>query len=385
MNRNIIHEKPIRVLNLFTIMDRGGAETMVMNYYRNINRDKVQFDFIVHRDQRGAYDDEIERLGGHIYRFCPIRPWKMKQYKAMITSFFDSHPNYYIIHSHMSEMGVYILQEAKNRGVPVRICHAHNAQVGWDYKTPLRYYYKRLIATETTHRFVCSEKAGIWLFGKAYVDEFIFMSNAIRTSSFRYNKDTRDRVRTELGIQDKIVIGHVGRFNTQKNHPFVVKVFSSIHRFSPDTVLILIGDGEEKNRIKRQVEHLGLKKSVVFLGSRGDVNDLLQAMDAFLFPSKYEGLSLALIEAQTTGLPCVVSDSISSESFLTENVNPLSLQLSCDEWANTIISVLNSKTRTDCADTIIQKGFDIESNVKWLEDFYLNVVSHYDNENEISH
>lgn len=181
--------KVTRVLNLFTIMNRGGAETMVMNYYRNINREKIQFDFMVHRQEEGAYEQEIRELGGKIYRMIPIYPQNFRKYEKMICDFFDAHDEYDIIHSHMSELGYFVLKEAKKRGVPVRICHAHNAPHGWDLKMFMRTYFKWQIKKYYTHMFVCGIESGDWLFGKKNRDKFIMQNNAIDAEKFKYTFD----------------------------------------------------------------------------------------------------------------------------------------------------------------------------------------------------
>ena len=354
-------------------MDRGGAETMVMNYYRQINRELVQFDFLVHRQEKGAYEEEIEKLGGHIYRLCPIRPWNMTQYIQMIRQFFDEHPEYTIIHSHMSEMGYFIVREARKRGIHVRICHAHNAQHTWDLKMLMRLPLKHAIRSEITHRFACSREAGEWLYGSRSTSDIIYLKNAIDTEKYRYNKSIRQAVRKEFHLENKLVIGHVGRFVPQKNHSFVVKIFAEVLKIYPDAVLLLIGDGPDAKTIQTLTIRLNIRDHVIFLQRRDDVNRLLQGMDLFLFPSRYEGLSLALIEAQAAGLLCVTSDVISSESIITQNVVKMSIKKSAFEWAIALIIALSAFDRKDCTSEVEENGFEIHNNVKWLEDFYCNV------------
>ncbi len=237
-------EGTIRILNLFTIMNRGGAETMVMNYYRKIDRTKVQFDFLVHREQKGAFDDEIKELGGKIYHICPIYPHNFSKYKRMAAQFLDEHPEYHIIHSHISELGYFMLKEAYKRNIPVRICHAHNTYYGWDLKMFVRIYFKLNIRKYVTHMFACSMDAGEWLFGKRNHDRIRVINNAIDTSLFQYKESVRENVRKELGIQGKFVIGNVGRFEKQKNHTFVIDVFKKICKKRDDAVLLLVGGGK---------------------------------------------------------------------------------------------------------------------------------------------
>ena len=363
---------PIRILNLFTIMDRGGAETMVMNYYRHIDRSKVQFDFMVHRQARGAYDDEIESLGGKIYRMPAIRPWTAAQYRKTIRAFYAQHPEYRIIHSHMSELGYYDFIEAERAKVPVRICHAHNRPYGLDLKSPVRWYYKTMMMPHITHMFMCGEESGEWLFGKKNKDSFIQLNNAIDAKQYQYNDETRQHIRNQLGLSDELVIGHIGRFNPQKNHPFIIDIFAAVQKQYPNSVLLLIGDDscENGDDIHRKVKSLGLDNHVKFLGVRSDVPDLLQAMDVFLFPSLFEGFGIAALEAQAAGLPAIVSERIPPECYLTNFLQTCHLNDSLETWTKRIIkSTLIS--RRDTYSEIAAAGFDITENANWLQNFYL--------------
>ena len=313
-------ETPIRILNLFTIMDRGGAESIVMNYYRHIDRSKVQFDFMVHREQRGAFDDEIEAMGGRIYRMCPIYPQNFGKYKKMLRKFFSEHPEYRIIHSHMSELGYFAFKEAKRQGVPVRICHAHNTPNGFDLKMIMRTYFKTAMKPYITHRFICGTAAGCWLFGEKYQDQFIMMNNAIDTAQYAFSPAIRAKMRRELGLENRFVVGHVGRFAEQKNHMFLLEIFAALAQKRSDAVLLLVGGGAREDEIRKRVQALGLQERVKFLGVRNDINRVMQAMDTFVFPSFFEGLGVVVIEAQTTGLPCFVSDRVPLAANLTDHV-----------------------------------------------------------------
>ncbi len=364
-------DEPIRILNLFTIMDRGGAETMVMNYYRSIDRSKVQFDFMVHRQERGAYDDEIERLGGRIFRMCPIYPQNFGKYQKMVKAFFDAHPEYRIVHSHMSELGFFALREAKRHGVPTRICHAHNAPVGFDVKLLMRDYFKLRIRPYVTHRFICGESSGDWLFGKRYRSAFIRMNNAIDAAKFRCNAQTALEARQALGIAaDATVIGHVGRFNTQKNHTFLIEIFEQIRKREPGSVLVLVGGGNLEEKIRRQVAQAKLEDSVIFTGVRDDIPRLMQAFDVFLFPSLFEGLPVTLVEAQAAGLPCLTSkDVVISDTDITGRVTFYPLQESAASWAEKTLS-LAKLPREDTFEKIKAGGFDVHANAAWLQSFY---------------
>lgn len=370
--------KPIRILLLFTVMDRGGAETMVMNYYRHIDRQQIQFDFMVHRERRGAYDDEIESMGGRIYRMPPIYPQNFMRYKRMLKEFFDEHDEYQIIHSHMSELGYFAFVEAKKHGVPVRICHAHNAP---DFKHENliqyiklipRYYFIRRIRHLATDLFVCSHIAGLWLYGEKRQNEFVFMRNAIETEKFLYNVDEANAIRQELGISNQRLICHVGRFNKQKNHSFLIDIFKEIHKIDSDSILLLIGDGDLRKEIEDKVNRLNLLSSVRFLGVRDDVPQLLKASDLLLFPSYYEGLSVVLVEAQATGIKCIVTNSLADETIICEDQMKLvSLQKNAKEWADIVLNEKSEK-REHAIEIMKEKGWDVVVNAKWLQDYYLN-------------
>lgn len=367
--------EPIRILNMFTIMDRGGAETMVMNYYRKIDRTKIQFDFMVHRTERGVYDDEIESLGGKIYRMCPVYPQNFPKYKRMLKSFFDEHTEYKIIHSHMSELGYYAFIEAEKHGVPVRICHAHSAPKEKDLKMIVRYYFKKKMMPYTTHMFTCAEESGIWLYGKKNKNNFVQMNNAIDAEKFRYNTEVRKKIRNELNIKDELVVGHVGRFIKTKNHTFLIDIFEKILKSRPDSKLLLVGQGELETQVKDYVKTKGIENNVKFLGARNDINDIMQAMDVFLFPSLFEGLALVLVESQAAGLNCFTSDKVVTQlAKITPNLTYLPLEKQSDYWAKTIIKSQDNYKRDDTYEEIKKNNYDINDNVKWLTDFYLTCI-----------
>lgn len=371
MSENTV-QYPIRVLNLFTIMDRGGAETMVMNYYRHIDRKKVQFDFLVHREQRGAYDDEIEALGGRIYRMYPIYPQNFARYKHDIRAFFKAHPEYRIIHSHMSELGYFAFKEAAKQGVPVRICHAHNAPHGFDMKMIMRDYFKKRMMPYLTHLFMCGVESGRWLYGKKNESQFIMLNNAIDAAAYTYNPAKRAEMRRQLGLTDELVVGHVGRFNPQKNHPFLLAIFAALLKKEPNAVLLLVGGGNDMPKIQAKAQELGIAERVRFLGVRSDVADLMQAMDVFVFPSLYEGLPVTMVEAQASGLPCLISDKVPSECIITDGLTEvIPLSESPDTWAKKIL-VKRGTPRTDRRTEISAHGFDITTEAVKLQEFYIS-------------
>ncbi|MGN0514972.1 MAG: glycosyltransferase [Lachnospiraceae bacterium] len=366
-------------------MNRGGAESMIMNYYRHIDRAKVQFDFMVHRQEKGAFDDEIEEMGGKIYRMPPIYPQNFLKYWKMLNSFFELHKEYRIIHSHMSELGYFAFKVAKKHHVPIRICHAHNAPdfsrecvMEWIKLLP-RLYFIHHIRKYTTHFFVCSHIAGLWLYGKKYARDFIFMKNAIETAKFAYQGDEIQRLRQNYNINEKLIICHVGRFNTQKNHSFLIDIFKKIKEKEPNSLLLLAGDGPLRKRMEQKVELLGLKDSVRFLGIRKDIPEILKVSEFLLFPSIYEGLSVVLVEAQASGIKCLFTDSLAQETIIcSHNITRHSLKEFPEIWADSILAQRGYK-RENMTKLFIEQGWDIHTSAQWLENYYLSIYhSAYD-------
>lgn len=355
----------IRVLQIVTYMGRGGLETMIMNYYRNIDRNKVQFDFLVHRQEEADYDKEILSLGGNIYRMPVLNPFS-KSYFNALDEFFKEH-KYDIVHSHLDCMSAYPLMVAKKNGVSVRIAHSHSKSQDKNLKYPIKLFSKRLIPKYATQLFSCGKEAGDWMFnGKPYT----ILNNAIDAEKCMFNFDVSVEVRKELNINNSdLVVGHVGRFNPPKNHSFIIDVFNCLNKKCPDSKLLLVGTGDGQKAIKDKVNELGLNDSVLFLGSRSDVNRILQAMDVFFFPSIYEGLPLSIVEAQAAGLPCVISTNVPDECIKTDRVYQYSLEEDLDVWAEKLIDA-SKIVKKDTYNEIVSSGFDIKNNSKVLEDFY---------------
>lgn len=359
--------EPIRILHVVTYMGRGGLETMIMNYYRHMDRSKVQFDFLVHRENRAAYDDEIESLGGKIFRLPRLMPWS-KSYKNTLSEFLAAHPEYKIIHVHQDCLSSVVLKEAEKKGIPVRIAHSHSSSQDKNLKYLIKLWYKCQIPRYATDLLACGEKAGDWMFGGAPYD---ILNNAIDAERHTYCEDVRDSVRKALNIsKDTFVVGHVGRFSYPKNHEFLIDIFAALHSQEPKTHLLLVGDGELRNEMEEKVEKLGLQDHVLFAGLRSDVPDLLQAMDVFVFPSHYEGLPLTMVEAQASGLPCFISDKVPGECKVTDLVKQIPLSSSPNDWAEQILAV-RGLPRRDTYNEILCSGFDIAENARKLEAFYL--------------
>lgn len=367
--------QPVRVLHVVSIMDPGGIETLLMNLFRAIDRSMIQFDFLVQREQKGFFEDEIESYGGLIYRVpyvSKVGPWK---YKKLLTGFFKAHPEYQIVHSHLNTVSGLVLEAAKKAGVPVQIAHSHSSSPETGFLEGLfkNLYCKSKIPRVATHFFACSQAAGSWLFGEKISNTSLkIIKNGIDVEKFSFNGQSRMQSRKALGLADNaFVVGHVGRFHPLKNHSFLVDVFAEIYKRNKNAVLLLIGDGERKAEIETKVQKLGLAQAVLFLGVRSDVNLLMQAMDVFVFPSRYEGLGVSLIEAQAAGLPCVISDAIPQEVGVVDYlIKRVSLEKDVIEWAEAVLGCPQQE-RVNTTERITQKGFSIQQTAKKLQDFYL--------------
>lgn len=357
----------IRVLHVVTYMGRGGLETMLMNYYRHIDRSKVQFDFLVHREFEADYDEEIKSLGGRIYHVSRLVPWSRK-YKTELKCFFKTHPEYKIVHVHQDCLSSVALQCAKECGIPVRIAHSHASSQDKNWKFLVKKYYMQQIPKYATDLLACGKNAGDWMFtGHKYQ----IVPNAIDVSKYSYSKGEAEKVRQELQLGNCTVIGHVGRFHEPKNQTFLIDIFSEYIKIDRSAKLLLVGDGEKRPEIERKVKSLGITNKVIFTGVRSDVNRMMQAMNIFVFPSLYEGLGIVALEAQAAGLRCVVSDHVPDECKVTEGlVSVKSLHDTPEEWAKHIFDRM-SYLRENHQEDFIEAGYEIMSASAELEKYYL--------------
>ena len=365
--------EPIRILQVIGIMNRGGAEAMIMNLYRHIDREKIQFDFVEHTTEKAAFDEEIISMGGKIYHCPKYTVTNHFQYCQWWNNFFSEHASEYsVVHGHIGSTATIYLKIAKNYGL-YTIAHSHNSNGTYYIKEviyrcisfPTRYIADYFIG--------CSEKAGKDRYGKKIIskkEKYYILNNAIDTQQYSYSVSMRETIRKSFGLTDEIIIGHVGRFETQKNHKFLIDIFSRILSKNRNIKLLLVGDGPLKKDVLKQVEGMGIQDSVIFAGIRSDVNRVLQRMDVFVMPSLFEGLPVSLVEAQATGLPCVISDTIPEDCHITDLVSTLKLQDSTELWAEHILSRVK-EIRKDYSPEIQKAGFDITETSKWLEEFYI--------------
>ena len=363
----------MRVLQVFARMDRGGAETMIMNIYRHIDRSKVQFDFMVHTEEHCAYDDEIEKLGGHIYTIPKYTGKNHFRYKREWKNFFKEHPEYHIIHGHVRSTAAIYLKIAKQFGLTT-IAHSHSTSSGKGISAVIKNMMQLPIRYEADYLFACSQKAGEWLFGKKITkkENFCVIKNGIDVEKFKFNPIMRQSMRNKFGIKDnQLVIGHVGSFSYPKNHEFLIDIFNEVHKKNPTSVLLLIGDGKLRHSIEQKVENFGLENAVIFAGVRDDVPDLMQMMDVFVFPSHYEGLPVTLVEAQAAGLKCFISDVITKEIMITKMMKVISLKENSNLWADSILAYDIPFYRGIEQKKLIDAGYDVKNVVDWLTEFYI--------------
>ena len=370
-------QQPIRILQVFAGMNKGGAETMIMTYYRNIDRSKIQFDFIVHTDKECAFDKEIEKLGGKIFRFPRYIILNHFSYQRKWKQFLLQHPEYKIIHGHFFTISAIYFQVAKRLGETC-IAHSHISKL---FNNTLIERIKFNLFIEPLrnlahYHLACSTDAGEWMYGKSILKErtFFVMNNAIDAGKFVFDSHARDKIRDELNLKDKFVVGHIARFTYQKNHVFLIDIFHEIIKQKPNAILLLVGDGDLKDEIIKKVERLNLQHAVLFTGVRNDIPQLLSAMDIFLFPSRYEGLGIVLIEAQTSGLKSFTSANVVPlEAKVTDLLHFVPLSEGAKAWSDQICAMGASYERCNRYDEIKENGYDILTNITWLEQFYLSI------------
>ncbi|MDQ8735946.1 glycosyltransferase family 1 protein [Paenibacillus sp. LHD-38] len=365
---------PLRILHVVANMNRGGAETLLMNLYRHIDRSKIQFDFLTCKE--GVFDEEIRSLGGNIHRIPHITDVGHSKYLHALDQFFHMHAYYKVVHSHMDKMSGFVLRAAKRANIPVRIAHSHNTRSEGGIAARLyKWYAGTLVRSAATHNVACSSEAASWMFPGREKSTLI-LQNGIACEQFAFSADIRTKMREELGIPDDcLVIGHVGRFNLQKNHAQLISIFHKLQQKKQSSLLLLVGDGPLRSEIEQKVNELGITAKVKFLGVRSDISSLLQAFDVFVFPSHHEGLPVTLVEAQAAGLPCIISDHITSEVDMGIHLVKF---FSLKNEASAVEGVLEAAkqpSRMIPAGILAIKGYDIQQTALRAADYYL---SHYE-------
>jgi len=363
----------IRIAQIIGKWFGGGVESVVMNYYRNIDRSKIQFDFFCDDDSTNIPYEEIERLGGKVILIPPYQ--KVVDYQRVLKKKLIE-GNYQIIHSHINTLSVFPLYAAKKAGVPVRIAHSHSTTNKKEWKKNLLKQLLRPWSKVFANRFFCcSEDAGRWLFGNKTYDkgDVFLLRNSIELEKFEFNKQLRQVKREELGIADDVfVVGHIGRFMPQKNHSFLIEIFNKVHQQDKNTLLVLVGQGPLMDEVKNQIEELKLSDSVMLLGQRDDVAEIYQAFDSFVLPSLYEGLGMVLIEAQAAGLKCITSNVVPQEAAVSEYLTYLPLD-KAECWEKEILKNKNYN-RKNFIKEISMKGYNIKDNSLLLKEKYLSFL-----------
>lgn len=362
--------EPIRVLHILQRMEAGGTQALLMNIYRKIDRTKVQFDFLVVYKEKQFYDDEIEKLGGHVYKLSFREDLNLPKFQKDLAGFFAQHHEYKIVHCHAYTIGYFCLKAAKKAGIPVRIAHSHSNAAVHDVKLPLKLIMQKLFTRYSTDLFACSEEAGKFAFkGK----KFGIVQNAIDSQKFIADANIREEIRKAHRVENKFVVGHVGRMQPEKNHDFLIDVFAEIKKKKPDAELILVGTGPLEEKVKSKVVEKGLSDCVHFLGNRKDMNRIYQAMDVFVFPSLFEGLGIVAIEAQAAGVPIVCSEGLPPETDITPIYRKLLLSDGAEKWADAALEMAQSPSaHTNMQQYMIDAGFDMVATAKYMENYYLN-------------
>ena len=360
--------KPIRILHVLATLNRGGAESMVMNLYRTINRKEIQFDFVVHTDMVGHFSEEVKQLGGCVFSCPKYIGINHFVYKKWWLSFLKLHSEYSIIHSHIRSCASIFLPIAKKFGITC-IIHSHSTSENSDCKAYLKYLLESSLVHCADYFFACSNEAGKWLFGNKIVKQtnYKVIPNAIDVDKYKFNPIIRKEYREKLGVsEDTKVYVHVGRFHPSKNHKFLLHLFAEINKQVTNSILVLIGDGELRSQIEKQIDDFDLRETVKILGVQSDVNCWLQATDCMLFPSLWEGLGMVAIEAQAAGIPCICSEFIPKLVSVSNNCK--FLPLIKDIWLKEIQCI--DYTRLDNISSIQKAGFDIKTTSKYITDFY---------------
>jgi glycosyltransferase involved in cell wall biosynthesis len=357
-------ESPMRVLHIVSGLRRGGTEQYLMNLYRHIDRSLVQFDFLVLSEQAEVYEQEIESLGGRVYRIPPVTRRPLENLIAR-NRFFKGH-RYRIVEIHSSSpLRFSYAKDARRAGVERILFHAHNAVD--KPKSIAHRFAARRIGKWCDEELACSHVAGEYVYADS---DYVIIPNAIDLDRFRFNSETRSRLRTELQVNDAFVLGTVGRLSRQKNYDFLLQVYASLWPKIDDSILLMVGSGELRDSLEMLSHSLGINDRVRFLNDRRDVPDLLSVFDLFIMTSFYEGLSIAAVEAQAAGLPCFFSSAISEETAFSDKVKFMPLDAGPDSWARAIADSMPTG-RMNSTETLRHRGYDINDLAQRMQSYYL--------------
>ena len=369
--------EPIRILHMIGSLEMGGSQAMIMNIYRNIDREKIQFDFVIDKNREGFFEKEITNLGGKIYKMPSFRGTNIHEIRNSWDVFFKEHLEYKILHSHVRSYASLYIPIAKKHGVKT-IIHSHSTSNGSGFSALVKAVMQYPLRYQADYFFGCSMAACEWLFGKkiAKNEKCYVIKNGIDTKNFIFDKDKRNRIRKHLEISEStFVIGHVGRFIEAKNHDFLIEMYSKVYKELPESKLLLIGDGELKNKIIDKCSQYQIQNNVIFTGAIANTQDYYSAMDVFCFPSIWEGLGIAAIEAQVSGLKCILSNEIPNEIDIGLGlVKKIDLNTDINDWVDNILNSRGGLNRNVKFDVIKKSGYDIADSTKWLQKFYLSII-----------
>lgn len=368
----------IRVLHILDkISYSSGVSNVILNYYFYMDHSKIQFDFLINEPvkEKELYL-KIKNTGSQIFILSPLNMKNLYKYKKDLFLFFKNHSDYKIVHGHMPNLAFLYLKAAKKYNIPVRIIHCHTTRGGSTLKKRIRNdICKEFGLKHATHFFACSEEAGRYLVGKNQNKKIVYLKNAIDTSKFKYSLEQRTRIRRELKLDTNFVLGHIGRFSSEKNHIFLLEIVEKLIREKMNIKLLLVGDGELKDEIIQITKNKGLENYVVFAGQQKDIGSYLSAMDLFVFPSFFEGTPVSVIEAQTNALYCLISDTITKEVKITELIEYVTIS-SVEVWTKKIISlILSSKSHKNNLDIRFEQNeYNITYASKILSDVYNKMI-----------
>lgn len=359
-----------RILHIEVTDEFGGIEMFLLSVYKNIDRTKLQFDFVSSKEKI-AIENRLIELGGRIFRikYGNVLSYYRKLVKLIVEN------GYTVVHIHKnSAANIIPFIACKKAGVKTIIAHSHNTSPSKGRITKVLHYINRPILNAlSSEKFACSDLAAIWLFGKGYVgrNEIRYIKNGIEIEQFEYDTEIRKRIRKKLNLHNNtFLLGSVGRMTRQKNQIFLVDILFEIRKWHADTKLLICGDGDMRDKIRKRAEDLGVGDGLIMPGRCSNVNEMLQAMDIYVMPSLYEGLTVAAVEAQCAGLPIILSDTLSKETKIVDNCQYVSLSAPAKEWAMKIMEYRKIK-REEAGVKIREAGFDVKNTALFLQEYYI--------------
>ena len=368
---------PMKIAIIVGKMDSGGKKNLIMEYYRHIDRNIVQFDFICDSDSQAIPEEEIKKLGGRVYKVAPYQ--NIVRNMSDMKRIFEQN-QYSVVHAYNSTMNLFPMAVAKSCNVPVRISESLSMAHEGDWKTVLKKMLRPMSKWFANYYMSCGEDCGRWQFGDKLFDEgkVRVFKTVINTDVNKYDESLRNATRKEYGIEENIVIGHIGRLTEQKNTLFIIDIFNALVKKEPKAKLLVIGDGNLREAMLAKIDEYGIKNSVLYLGRREDIPQFYNAMDCFLLPSLYEGLPVVGVEAENCGLPMFFSTEIPEESSACDDLGVfMSLEKTPEEWADAILQAVkkNMPVRKGKTEEVKAAGFDSGVEANKLLEYYENLIA----------